>query len=104
MRASPDRQDKRQSRAVLLALVVVCLLLVAAGLMALPLLADVIDTYLQPGLGVKDAAVIAFFVTVGLLVVLAVAAGDGLLGELQYMLAAFLAQFLILWLGIAWIF
>lgn len=104
MVTDPDRQDKSQSRAVLLALSVACLLLIAAGLFALPLLNGFIAAHLQPGLGMKDAAVIAFFVTVALLVVLAVAAGDGLLGELQYMLGAFSAQFVILWLLIAWIF
>ena len=56
------------------------------------------------GLGLKDAAVIAFFVTVITLVIFAVAAGDGLLGELQFMLSGFFAFFLVLWLLIAWIF
>jgi hypothetical protein len=35
---------------------------------------------------------------------MAIAAGDGLLGEIQFMLAAFGGFFVISWLMIAWIF
>lgn len=89
-----------------LALVVGVIVLAAALAiyLMLPLLAGFIDTYFSPGLGMKNAAVIAFFVTVTVLVVFAVAAGDGLLGELQFMLSGFLGFFLVLWLMIAWIF
>ena len=57
-----------------------------------------------PGLGLKSAALIAFFVTLGVLVVMAIAAGDGLLGELQYMLIGFGGFFVVLWLMLAWVF
>ena len=64
----------------------------------------VIDEHLEPGVGLKSAAVIAFVLTMAAFVVLAIAAGDGLLGELQYMIAAFGGFFLVCWLMIAWIF
>lgn len=72
--------------------------------LALPLAAQLIHSHLSPGLGMKDAAVISFLLTVAVMVVFAVAAGDGLLGELQFMLSGFLGLFLVLWLMIAWIF
>jgi len=58
----------------------------------------------EPGVGLKQSAMIAFGLTMAALVVLAISAGDGLLGELQYMIAAFGGFFLISWLMIAWIF
>ena len=85
-------------------MLVLLALLAGAAFMMLPLLDSFVELHLAPGLGVKDAAVVAFFVTVVLLVILAFAAGDGLLGELQYMIGAFVALFLMLWLAIAWIF
>jgi hypothetical protein len=38
------------------------------------------------------------------MVVFTITSGDGLLGELQFMLAGFLAFFVIFWLLIAWAF
>jgi hypothetical protein len=52
----------------------------------------------------KTAALWSFGVTVVLLIVFAVAAGDSLIGELQFMLAGFFAFFVIITLLIAWIF
>ena len=95
-----DQQQKNESRKIALALVGVVSLVVMAGLLMLPSLAEA----MAPGLGLKDAAIIAFFVTAILLIIFAVAAGDGLLGELQYMLAGFFLFYLIFWLMIAWVF
>lgn len=95
-----DQKQKNESRKIALALVGVVSLVVMAGLLMLPSLAEA----MAPGLGLKDAAIIAFFVTAILLIIFAVAAGDGLLGELQYMLAGFFLFFLIFWLMIAWVF
>lgn len=64
----------------------------------------VVAEHFEPGVGLKSAAVIAFVLTIVSFVVLAFAAGDGLLGELQYMIAAFAGFFLVCWLMIAWIF
>ena len=95
-----DQKQKNESRKIALALVGVVSLVVLAGLLMLPALAEA----MAPGLGLKDAAIIAFFVTAILLIIFAVAAGDGLLGELQYLLAGFFLFYLIFWLMIAWVF
>ena len=46
----------------------------------------------------------AFIATVIVLIIFAFAAGDGLIGELQFMLVGFFAFFAVLWLLIAWVF
>ena len=84
-------------------------LLLIGGLVALgiflgpPLLKDAIAA-LEPGVGLKTAALWSFGVTTVLLIVFAIAAGDGLLGELQFMLLAFFLFFVIVTLLIAWVF
>ena len=70
----------------------------------LPELARIGDDIFSEGLGLKDAAIIAFFLSVGLLVLFALVAGDGLLGEVQFLLASYVGMFVINWLLIAWIF
>jgi thiosulfate reductase cytochrome b subunit len=99
-----DNKDRNESRRIAIVLISLTLVLVVAGVLMLPALAGFVDVHLSPGLGLRDAAVIAFFVTVAIMVVFAVAAGDGLLGELQFMLGGFFTFFVIIWLFIAWIF
>jgi hypothetical protein len=81
--------------AVLLVVVLVVNLLPAAG----PALAA-----LNEGMGLREAALWGFGVTVGLFVLFALVAGDGILGEIQFMLGSFFGFFLILTLLIAWVF
>ncbi|MCX7544885.1 hypothetical protein [Marinicella gelatinilytica] len=95
-----DQKQKNESRKIMLGMMAIVLLVLIAGFFMLPAL----GTVFAPGLGLKDAAIIAFFVTAILLIIFAVAAGDGLLGELQYMLAGFFLFYLIFWLMIAWVF
>ena len=59
---------------------------------------------LAPGLGLRPAAIISFAVTVVLLVAFLIAAGDGLIGEIQFVLPAFFVFFLFNWILIAWVF
>ncbi|MBD2858044.1 hypothetical protein IB286_03420 [Spongiibacter sp. KMU-158] len=89
---------------ILLIAAVLLGLVVLSGWLMLPLVNEFIATTFSPGLGLKNAAVISFFVTTITLVVFALAAGDGLLGELQYMLGGFLGFFIVIWLMLAWIF
>ncbi|POP54172.1 hypothetical protein [Zhongshania marina] len=103
MSTSPDKNDKQAIKIALISAALIGLLAVAF-ILFLPLASAFVDQYFSAGLGLKDAAVIAFFVTVITLVIFAVAAGDGLLGELQFMLSGFFGFFLVLWLLIAWIF
>ncbi|MBB5186328.1 ABC-type multidrug transport system fused ATPase/permease subunit [Zhongshania antarctica] len=96
--------DDRQALKIAIASLVILALLGVALMLFLPLLGSFVDQHFSAGMGLKDAAVVAFFTTVVTLVIFAVAAGDGLLGELQFMLSGFFGFFLVLWLLIAWIF
>lgn len=58
----------------------------------------------EPGIGLRDAALIAFGVSLVTIVIMALAAGDGLIGELQFMLLAFAGFFIVCWVMVAWIF
>lgn len=99
-----DRQDKNESRKIAIVLIVLVVLVGVAAMLLLPTLSEFVAVHLEPGLGVKAAAIVAFFVTVVLFLVFAIAAGDGLLGELQFMLLGFFGFYVIFWLMIAWVF
>lgn len=80
------------------------LLLVILGLVVgVPLLDDLVAA-LAPGMGIKTAATWSFGVTFVMFLLFALVAGDGLLGELQFMLAGFFLFFIIITLLIAWVF
>ena len=59
---------------------------------------------LEPGVSLKTAATWSFGVTVTMFVLFALVAGDGLLGEIQFMLGGFFLFFIIITLLIAWVF
>jgi hypothetical protein len=99
-----DEKDKTESRKIAILLVSLAALLLVAGLLLLPSLANLVSVHFTPGLGLKEAAVIAFFIAVVVMIVFAVVSGDGLLGEIQFILGTFFLFFIILWLMIAWIF
>jgi hypothetical protein len=57
------------------------------------------------GLGLKNAALISFGVSLAVILVMAiVSGGDAIFGELPFTIAGFLLFFVIFWLMIAWIF
>lgn len=58
----------------------------------------------EPGLGLRTAAIIAAVVSFTALIVLTAAAGDGLLGEIQFVIPGFFLFFLFFWLMTAWVF
>ncbi|MCW8869579.1 MAG: hypothetical protein OQK49_02650 [Proteobacteria bacterium] len=95
-----DQKQKKESGKILLGVLTLVMVVIIASFFMF----SAIQAAFSPGLGLKDAAIIAFFVTAILLIIFAVAAGDGLLGELQYMLAGFFLFFLVFWLMIAWVF
>jgi hypothetical protein len=99
-----DHQDQKESRRIALFLVAFVVLALAAALFLLPALSGLISQHLSPGLGLKDGAVIAFFLTLALMLVFAMASGDGLLAEIEFMLGGFFLFFVIFWLMISWIF
>lgn len=99
-----DSKDKNESRRIAIVLIALVIVLGAGGLLLLPGLSEIATDHLSPGVGLRTAAVIAFFVSMVLMIVFAVASGDGLIGEVQFVIPGFLLFFVILWLMIAWIF
>ena len=89
----------------LLAVVVLIavLALVLLAMFLLPAATPIVGT-LNPGLGIRESVPWGFGLTVALIAFFALVAGDGLIGELQFMLGAFFSFFLILTLLIAWVF
>ena len=104
MAGEEDQKDRNESRRIAIVLVALVVLVGVAVMLLLPSLAGFAATHFEPGLGLKTAAIISFFVTVVVLLVFAVAAGDGVVGELPVMLLGFFVFFLFFWLMIAWIF
>lgn len=88
---------------LLLVLAGVAVLSGVLGVTGAPLVGEAVAA-LAPGLGLKAAALWGFGATVLLFILFALVAGDGLLGELQFMLAAFFSFFAIITLLIAWVF
>lgn len=99
-----DAKDRKAARSAGIALLVVLLLVIGGAMLLVPALGDFIATSLTPGVDLKGAALGSFIVTVILFVLFAAVSGDGLIGELQFMLAGFFSFFLMLTLLIAWIF
>lgn len=98
-----DRESRKDLRIVIALLVVAGVAGIVALLLGAPVISAVGDA-LAPGMGLKEAALWSFGVTLGVIVVFALVAGDSLFGELQYMLAAFFLFFVINCVLIAWIF
>ncbi len=104
MAGETDDKDKNESRKIAIALILLVVALVVAAALMLPVVGEIVAVHLSPGLGLRDSAVIAFFITIVVMIVFAIASGDGLLGELQFILAGFFLFFIIIWLLLAWIF
>ena len=102
-RSDGDR-DQREAKTIVVAMTLLAVLACIGVVLLIPALQDVVVEQFSPGVGLKTSAVIAFFLTIALFIVFAIVAGDGLIGELQFMIAGFLGFFVICWLMIAWIF
>lgn len=96
-----DVEDRKLSLGLFLGLMAI---IVVAALVAFFLAGPTIIAALAPGIGLRLAAIIAFVISLIVLIVMAVASGDGVMGELPFMLLGFAAFFLVCWLMIAWIF
>lgn len=99
-----DREDKRTARTTAMLLVAIILALVAGIVLLAPELFAAMDPVFSEGVGLRTSAIISFFVTLVVMLLFTLAAGDGLIGELQFVLPAFFVFFLFFWLGIAWLF
>ena len=96
--------DKKESRKIAIALVSLLLVLGLAIFLMIPLLTELVAVNFTPGVGMKDSAVISFFITIVIMIVFAVVSGDGIFGEIQFILGGFFLFFIIIWLMVAWIF
>lgn len=97
-------KDQQEAIKIVAGISVALLILVGLLVFILPEATGIMHESLEPGLGLKDAAVIAFALTVVIFIVFAVVAGDGLIGELQFMIGGFSGFFVFLWLMLAWVF
>ncbi len=61
-------------------------------------------TELNQGVSLRTAAIAGVAASIALLIVMAVVAGDGLIGEFQYMIAGFFLFFVFFTLFVAWVF
>lgn len=104
MSGETERQDRHEAWRIAIAVALILVIAGTGALFALPLVSDFAAQHLTPGVGLKSAAIAAFVLSFILFVVFAVVSGDGLIGELQFMLLGFFAFFFVLWLLIAWIF
>lgn len=105
------RSDQRERRRVLRLLLglsglgaLLAALVVLGAATALPVLSEWVAQTFDDGIGLRVAAIIAATVAVLLMIVFAVAAGDGIIGEIQFMIPGFFLFFVFFWLMIAWVF
>lgn len=107
MTGDADRQDRKDATRLFVAATIALILLVGIGFAGLYYFTGMIgeaDPF-SPGLGLKNAALIAFAVSfVAILVMTVASGGDALIGELPFTIAGFLIFFVVFWLMIAWIF
>ena len=103
MRTEQEEQKAATRMAVGLTIVALALLVWGASV-ALPVFSAWVESTFSPGLGLKTSAIVAAAVSVGIIVVFAITAGDGLFGEFQFMVPGFFLFFLFFWLMTAWVF
>jgi len=103
-----DRRDGRLALRILLGTSALATLLVAlivlGAAVTLPGLSEWVATTFDDGMGLQMAALVAAIVSVLVMLVFALAAGEGLIGELQFMIPGFFLFFVFFWLLLAWIF
>ena len=104
MLGETDEKDKNETRKIAIAIVSLVLVLAVAIFLMAPIVAELVSVHFAPGLGFRYSAVISFFVTIVIMIIFAISAGDGLLGEIQFILGGFFLFFVIIWLLVAWIF
>ncbi|NIN34748.1 MAG: hypothetical protein GWO08_03825 [Gammaproteobacteria bacterium] len=97
-----DKKERKETLIIFFAIFVLLCVLAGGLVLLLPSVGEILN--LQEGLGLKESAIIAFFITIIVMIVFAIAAGDSLIGEIQYMLGGFFSFFLLVWFLIAWVF
>ncbi|WP_019592392.1 hypothetical protein [Thioalkalivibrio sp. ALRh] len=106
--SSGDRRDSGLALRILLGTSALAALLVAlivlGAAVTLPGLSEWVAITFDDGIGLQMAALVAAIVSVLVMLVFALAAGEGLIGELQFMIPGFFLFFVFFWLLLAWIF
>lgn len=104
MLGEAEKRDRREAWRIAIGVAVVLLVAGIVAAFALPAIGEFSAEHLSPGVGLKTAAIASFVLSFMTFVIFAVVAGDGLIGELQFMLIGFFAFFVVLWILIAWVF
>jgi hypothetical protein len=106
MPSPQDQHDRKEAARLLLAAAVAILLLIIIGGVGVYFIMGVGESDpFSAGLGLKNAAIVSFGVSLAVILVMAVVSGgDAIFGELPFTIAGFLLFFVIFWLMIAWIF
>jgi hypothetical protein len=106
MPSASDRRDRKEATRLLVAAAAALLLLIVIGGAGLYYLVGLgASDPFAPGLGLKNAALISFAVSLVVILVMAVVSGgDAIFGELPFTILGFLIFFVVFWLMIAWIF
>lgn len=103
-----DDQDSRKALRILYGVSALVALFVALIVLAaattLPGISEWVGETFDSGIGLKAAAIIAAIVSVTVLIGFAIAAGEGLVGEIQFMISGFFLFYVFFWLLIAWVF
>lgn len=102
--SAPSERDLQERKATTRLFLLIAGVILGMTLLVVFVVAPAMSAQLSPGLGVREAALIAFVVTLVIVVVMMVAAGDGLVGEIQFTLPAFFVFFLLIWVLVAWVF
>lgn len=106
MPSPQDDHDRKEAARLLLAAAVAILLLIVIGGVGIYFIMGIGESDpFSAGLGLKNAAIVSFGVSLAVILVMAVVSGgDAIFGELPFTIAGFLLFFVIFWLMIAWIF
>jgi len=101
-----DRRDRQEAQRLLIAAGIALVLLLIIGGVGLYWLVGLGESDpFAPGLGLKNAAIVSFVVSLVVILVMAVVSGgDAIFGELPFTVLGFLIFFVVFWLMIAWIF
>ncbi len=103
-----DNWESRRALRILygasfIAALVVALIVLGAAT-TLPGISEWVAVTFDSGIGLRRAAIISAVVSVVILIAFAMAAGEGLIGEIQFMISGFFVFFVFFWLLIAWVF
>lgn len=106
MRSEQEEQRVATRMAVVLSIAgfIALALLIWGATAMLPVFSTWLDSTFSPGLGLKTSAIVAAAVSIAIIIVFAITAGDGLLGEFQFMVPGFFLFFIFFWLMVAWVF